>query len=171
MEAKLAFEQASSSLAAQRTSVADLQSRAKDIIGLLTLSATFLGAFGKSNVDGVLDQLHHRASWETWVFIGLPVLTLSCCLYVMIPRGRWLFVINAESIATNMSHRAPDEAFADVAELYLAYIGILNGFVRTNAPHVLRRVRTVWLAMFSLAGTIATVGILVLSGAPTGGHT
>jgi hypothetical protein len=53
LEAKLAFDQA----AAQRTDLKELQSKAKDLIGLLTLAVTFLGAFGKAYADSVLKQL------------------------------------------------------------------------------------------------------------------
>lgn len=168
-EAKLAFNQALAGLDGQRKDLLNFQGRAKDFVSLLTLATTFLGAFGKANVDGILDQLHHRPAWITWLFIGLPVLTLACALYLMLPRNRWLFVINAESITQNIARRLPDTVFADNAQLYLAYVGVLSRIINANTPPLRRRRYALWLAMFFLVGTIATVGILVLSG-PTGGH-
>ena len=43
-EAKLAFDQELAALTAQRTDLKELQGKAKDVVGLLTLAGTFLGA-------------------------------------------------------------------------------------------------------------------------------
>jgi hypothetical protein len=174
-EAKFALDQALAGFEGQRNNLLDYQGRAKDVLSLLTLAATFLGAFGKANVDGVLDQLHHRPEWWMWLFIGFPVLTVIATLYVMLPRrgarSNWVFVLNAESIAQSMEHRQPNVVFADNAQLYLAYVGVVSRFLDANTAPLRRRRTALWLAMLFLVGTIATVGILVLSGPPTGGHT
>jgi hypothetical protein len=174
-EAKLALDQALAGFEGQRNNLLDYQGRAKDVLSLLTLAATFLGAFGKANADGVLDQLHHRPAWWMLLFIGFPVLTLASTLYVMLPRRgsrrNWVFALNAESIAQSMEHRRPNAVFADNAQLYLAYVGVVSRFLNANTAPLRRRRNALWLAMLFLVATIVTAGILVLSGPPTGGHT
>ena len=169
-EAKLAFDQALASLEGQRQNLFSYQGRAKDVISLLTLAATFLGAFGKANVDGILGQLHSRPVWVTWLFIALPALTLISALYVMLPRRGWLFTINAESIAENIARRPPDAVFADNAQLYLAYVSVLSRIFHANVSPLARRWYALGCAMLFLVCTIAMIGILVFSGAHVGGH-
>src|SRR3954464_170761 len=84
IEAKLAFDQEIAALTAQRTDLRDLQGTAKDIIGLLTLSGPFLGAFGKAAVGGILEKLSHPGRWQVVVFGTLPLIALIGCVFVVL---------------------------------------------------------------------------------------
>lgn len=166
-EAKLAFDEAAASLAAQRDNLDSLQGRAKDVIGLLTLAATFLGAFTGGNsdaVEGIWVRLHEGPNWLMILFVAFPVVTVGCALLVMLPRGLWIFNMDAATIRTSMLERKnnPSVAFTNLEELYLGYTEVLIGFEKHNAPALLRRKYLVWASMVSLGLTIALVGYLVL---------
>jgi hypothetical protein len=163
LEAKVAFDASFAALAAQRTDLQQLQARAKDLIGFLTLAASFLAAFGKSNVEGVLSELSSGPASVRWLFIALPVVTLGACLYVLIPRSHWVFNVNAESVATAMDGRASDEGFSTPKDLYLWYVIELAGFQTKNIPPLQRRKYAVWCATAALAGSVMLIGYLVLN--------
>lgn len=133
VEAKLAFDEAESSLAAQRDNLNSLQSKAKDLIGLLTLAATFLGAFtgGDSDaVEGIWARLNSGPGWLITLFVAFPALTVAFALVVVLPRGGWIFNMDAATIRASMLSRKdnPSVAFADLEQLYLGYTEVLIGF-------------------------------------------
>jgi hypothetical protein len=162
LEAKMAFDRVFANLAAQRTDLQQLQGRAKDLIGLITLAASFLAAFGKSPVEGILANLSDRPAGILWVFLALPAITLLSSLFVLMPRSFWLFDVNAESIATAMKSRAPDEGFADPARFYLWYVVELSTFLETNTAPIRRRKRAIWCAAASLVASVGLIGYLVI---------
>jgi hypothetical protein len=168
VEAKLAFDEAAAALSAQRETLNSLQSKAKDLIGLLTLSATFLGAFtggAGDAVESIWSRLNNGPEWLMVLFVGLPGVTVACALLVMLPRGLWIFNIDAGTIRTSMDSRKddPSVAFANLEELYLGYTQVLIGFERHNAPALARRKYLVWASMVGLGLTIGLVGYLVLN--------
>lgn len=171
-EAKLAFDEAQASLAAQRDTLNSLQSKAKDVVGLLTLAATFLGAFtgGDSDaVEGIWASLNAGPGWRIALFVTFPVVTVACALLVMLPRSGWIFNMDAATIRSSMLDRKddPSVAFADLEELYLGYTEVLGTFQEHNAPALSRRKYLVWASMLSLGLTIAMVGYLVLAPVPS----
>jgi hypothetical protein len=166
LEAKLAFDQASALLVAQRTDLKELQSKAKDLIGLLTLAVTFLGAFGKANADMVLGQLTHRPLVLTAILVVLPAVTAAAALYVMTPSSKWTFNIDAETMKESIQKRPSNVRFAGPQAFYLAYVELLNRFRTQNEKRLRYRKYGVWLATIFLVATIAYTGALVLTSAP-----
>jgi hypothetical protein len=162
VEAKFAFDQALANLAAQRTDLQELQGRAKDLIGLLTLAATFLGAFGKNSVEGLFSALSSQPRCELYTFLAFPAVTLVACLYVMVPRSFWLFGVNAESVAASIRSRESGEGFTGPAQLYLWYVDELAPFSKRNTTKIRWRKWAIWLATAGLAGSVAFTGYLVV---------
>lgn len=167
MEAQLAFDQAGALLAAQRTDLKELQSKAKDLIGLLTLAATFLGAFGKANADTVLKQLQEQPVAWTVVLVALPAVAAGAALYVMTPSSKWTFNIDAASIKTSMKNRQPNVRFAGPVAFYLAYVDVFNRFRTQNEKRLRYRKYAVWLATIFLVATVGYTSGLVLASTPT----
>jgi hypothetical protein len=166
LEAKLAFDQAAALLAAQRTDLKELQSKAKDLIGLLTLAVTFLGAFGKAYADSVLKQLSLEPFALTVILVALPAVTAAAALYVMTPSSKWTFNIDAQSIKASMENRPPYVKFADLEGFYLAYVDVLIRFRSQNENRLRHRKYGVWLATIFLVATIGYTGALVLTSTP-----
>lgn len=167
VEAKLAFDQGLALLGAQRTDLKDMQSKAKDLIGLLTLSVTFLGAFGKAYADGILSHLHGQKWPWLVVLVALPILTLIAGLYVMTPSSKWTFNLDAASVKRSMNRRiAAHQQFDSVADLYLAYVDVFDRLQLGNQDRIRRRKYAVLGATLFLASTIVYTGWLVLSASP-----
>lgn len=167
LEAQLAFNQAGALLAAQRTDLKELQSKAKDLIGLLTLAATFLGAFGKANADTVLKQLLEQPVPWTVVLVALPAVAAGAALYAMTPSGKWTFNIDAASIKTSMKNRQPNVKFDGPVAFYLAYVDVFNRFRTQNEKRLRYRKWAVWLATIFVVATVGYTGGLVLASTPT----
>jgi hypothetical protein len=166
LEAKLAFDQASALLAAQRTDLKELQSKAKDLIGLLTLATTFLSAFGNAYADTVLKQLKDRPLVLTVILIVLPAVTAAAALYVMTPNSKWMFNIDGASIKASMLSRPANVKFADPKAFYLGYTAVLSRLGADNEKRLRRRKYGVWIATISLVATIGYTGGLVLASTP-----
>ncbi|SUA14148.1 Uncharacterised protein [Mycolicibacterium aichiense] len=162
----MALDQAFAELDGQHTELAGLQSKAKDIIGLLTLAATFLGAFGKAYSDSVLHSVMDMSGWVLAAFVMLPVVTALAAIYVMKPRSGWMFTLDGSSMATDMRGRAPDVKFQSAESLYLAYVGKITELLDANQPHLKRRKWALWTALLTLLCTVAFTGGLVLTSHP-----
>jgi hypothetical protein len=162
LEGKMAFDRAFASLAAQRTDLQQLQGRAKDLIGFLTLAASFLGAFGKATVEGIFGELDSQPKCLLYVFLALPAITLLTCLFVMVPRSFWVFDLNAESVADAMKSRQPGEGFATTTRMYLWYVYELAPFAEANTRPLKLRKWAIWCATSSLAASVAIVGYLAV---------
>ena len=167
LEAKLAFDQANALLAAQRNDLQGLQSKAKDLIGLLTLAATFLGAFGKANADTVLKQLSGQPVALTAILVLLPALTASAALYVMTPSSKWTFNIDPQSMKVSIQSRAPNVRFADPRAFYLAYVDVYSRLRQPNEMRLRYRKYGLLLATVFLVATIGYTGALVLASTPS----
>jgi uncharacterized membrane protein YbjE (DUF340 family) len=166
LEAKLAFDQAGALLAAQRTDLKELQAKAKDLIGLLTLAVTFLSAFGKAYADAVLNQLSQQPVALTAILVLLPALTAVAALYVMTPSSKWTLNIDAESIKTSIQNRSPNVKFTGPVTFYLAYVNVLTRFRAQNETRLRHRKYGVWVATIFLVATIGYTGALVLTSTP-----
>ncbi|OBI64208.1 hypothetical protein A5706_15660 [Mycobacterium sp. E796] len=166
LEAKLAFDQASALLAAQRTDLKELQSKAKDLIGLLTLATTFLSAFGKAYADTVLKQLKDQPLALTVILVALPVVTAVAALYVMTPNSKWMFNLDGASIKLSMQNRKPNVKFADPRAFYLGYTAVFSRLGADNEKMLRHRKYGVWIATISLVATIGYTGGLVLASTP-----
>jgi hypothetical protein len=163
-EAKFAFEQQIDALSSQRNELAHLQGRAKDILGLLTLAGTFIGAFAKAgdssstNTGLLFQELSTSPGWIVFMFAALPLLTFASCLLVLWPRT-WIFNISGKSIVDHMQDRQSNEGFASDERLYMKYIEKLHtDFAGPNAERLRSRGWALWIAMTAL---IAEVGLIV----------
>jgi hypothetical protein len=163
LEAKMAFDRVFVNLAAQRIDLQQLQGRAKDLIGLITLAASFLAAFGKDAVGSVLPDLAHQPPWFLWLFLALPAVTLLASLYVLIPRSHWVFDVNAESVKRNMDNRPDAQRFRDPTEFYLWYVVELSPFLEQNTKPLRTRKWAIWCSAASLVASVAMIGYLVAS--------
>ncbi len=166
LEAKMAYDQAFAILAAQRTDLQQMQSKAKDLIGLLTLAATFLGAFGHANAGAVLNSVKAHPVWVIVMFLIFPVFTAIAAIYVMTPRDKWIFNLNAASVRDDMKKRDPTVVFRSAEAFYLAYVAKLTEFQQRNAGKLKTRKWALWAATASLLIAIAFTGILVMTTTP-----
>lgn len=157
----MAFDRVFANLAAQRTDLQQLQGRAKDLIGLITLAASFLAAFGKDSVGGILSNLSSRPHWMLWLFLALPAVALLASLYVLLPRSNWLFDVNAQSVTTAMIGRPANVKFTSPAQFYLWYVTELSTFLEENTPRLRWRKRAIWCSAASLVASVALIGYLV----------
>ncbi len=163
LEAKMAFDQALALLGAQRTDLKELQSKAKDLIGLLTLAATFLGAFGKAYTDTVLQRLKGEPIAVTVILVVLPSITALAAVYVMTPSSKWIFNIDAESVRSAIIKRPPTAKFSSAQAFYLGYVAVISRFQQQNEKRLKPRKYGVWIATIFLVITVAFTGYLVLS--------
>jgi len=166
LEAHMAYDQAFALLSEQRTSLQGIQSKAKDLIGLLTLAATFLGAFGHANADAVLNTVKAQPDFVIFAFLTFPVLTGLAAIYIMTPNDGWLFNLDAASVRDDMKARDPANVFSSAEAFYLAYVTKLKTFEIRNERRLKRRLWALWGATGSLLITVVFTGTLVMTTTP-----
>jgi hypothetical protein len=162
-EARFALDQAWATLSAQRGDLTDLQSRAKDLMGFLTLAGSFLGAFGVAATDGLPRLLAGSAAWQTALLALLPSVTVAACLYVLVPSSGWRFAVDSRSVAASMAGRPADVGFDDEAQVHLFYAESLRRLVDGNMRRLRRRMWALWLAVGGLAATTLLVVALLVT--------
>jgi hypothetical protein len=161
-EARFALDQAWAALTAQRADLADLQSRAKDLIGFLTLAGSFLGAFGVASANRLPELLGETPAALVALLALVPSLTFAACLYVLAPSTGWRFAVDSRSVAASMAGRAPDVGFDDVAQVHLFYAEALRRLLDANTGRLRRRMWALWVAVGGLAvTTVLVVGLVV----------
>jgi hypothetical protein len=162
-EARFALEQAWAALSAQRGDLADLQSRAKDVLGFLTLAGSFLGAFGVAGPDGVRSALADAPVAQATLLALLPAVTVVVCLYVLVPSTGWRFAVDSRSVAQSLASRPEDVGFDDVAGVHLFYAESLRRLVDGNMTRLRRRMWALWVGIGGLAATTVLVVVLLVT--------
>jgi hypothetical protein len=160
-EAKLAFDQQSACVTAQRNDLTQLQTKAKDVVGLLTLAGTFLAAFAKDATNTLLSQLDQPQ--EYLPFAILPIASLVLALLVMRPDKSWAFNLDGDRMREVILAR-PDhqKAYLDSATLYLAYTTRFAALYDSNFKRLRRRMYLLWATYIGVACTvIVTVGLFI----------
>ncbi len=160
-EARFALDQAWATLGAQRGDLSELQTRAKDVVGLLTLAGTFLGAFGAAQPDGRTALLDGSATWQVVLLALLPSLTFVAGLWVLLPSSGWAFAVDSRSIAASLGDRPDDVGFDDEAAVPLFYAESLRRLVDANMARLRRRMWALWVATGGLAATTVHVVAMV----------
>ena len=162
-EARFALDQAWATLSAQRGDLTDLQSRAKDLMGFLTLAGSFLAAFGVASADGVAPPLLVESpAWQRVLLAVLPALTVAACLYVLVPSSGWRFAVDSRSVAASLAGRPPDVGFDDEADVHLFYAESLRRLVDANMERLRWRMWALWVAVGGLATTTLLVVVVVV---------
>jgi hypothetical protein len=160
-EARFALDQAWAALSAQRGDLTELQTRAKDLVGLLTLAGGFLGAFGLAEPGGLARLLDTSAAWQAVLLALLPATTFAAGLYVLLPSSGWAFAVDSRSIAASLATRPADVGFDDEADVHLFYAESLRRLVDANMARLRHRMWALWVATGALAGTTVHVVALV----------
>jgi hypothetical protein len=160
-EARFALDQAWATLSAQRGDLGELQTRAKDLVGLLTLAGAFLGAFGAAQPDGLAALAGRSAGWQLVLLALLPSVTFAAGLWVLLPSSGWAFAIDSRSIAASLGDREDDVGFDDEAGVHLFYAESLRRLVDANMTRLRRRMWALWVATGTLAAT--TVHVVALA--------
>lgn len=161
-EATLAYNFQVQALEAQRGELATLQTRGKDFVGLLTLAGSFIGAFGKEQVGGILAELSAGPNWLRLLFVALPLLAFGLSLWVMVPRGEWAFGVSGIEVRANMEARTAGSGFSSPERMYLAYVGVVHRLWEGNARRLRYRMWAIWAVAASLAGVVVLVTTMLV---------
>ncbi len=161
-EARFALDQAWSTLAAQRGDLTELQTRAKDLVGLLTLAGAFLGGLGLVG-EGAPRPVVDGAGWQVALLVVLAAVTVAAALFVLLPSAGWAFAVDSRSVAESMAARPDDVGFDDEADVHLFYAEALRRLVDANMARLRRRMWALWAATGALAATTVLVVVVVLT--------
>lgn len=142
-------------LASQRTDIAAMQTKSKDLIGLITLAGTFLSVLGRDQTGAFIIELS-ADPWQLGLFVALPVLILLLCLFVLAPTPNWVFYIRSVETIDDLAERGP---FSKNFEFYAAYVKLMTGWIDKNNARLGYRRRALLAAM---VGLVCEVSFIIL---------